>query len=394
MEELCRIEPDNKKFLWRLESFLTSTAGPTMVRRRIDCLNKIIALDPMEKLAYNELAYDYYALGEKQKSEQAVDYYRRLAPLDANIYDTRGDLYAYEGDVENARRSYQAAIEIDSGYASSWGKMGRAYMRMGDEAAARRCWEKASSFGSYARTAAHYDIAVLPLYRGRGAEAMATLQHALDAEKISGDDNVVVRQQLLYLTYLRRKSGQTASTDHELARAFDHYSSNPGLNTQAVLLFAELGTPHLDEYLQRIEQSTGSGSLRSVISKTWIEMSAGRYASAVAVVDTMIASGDRFVLAYTQGVAYLRAERWADAVAKLERCRGMFDAGSIPMPHFYVRTHLYLAQAYEGAGQPDKAIREYEAFIDAWKDADATFSGEVADARRQLERLRAAPRRT
>ena len=394
IEELRRLQPDNKLFHWKLAELLIPNAGAGSVKRRIDCLNQVIALDPRDKLAYNELAYNYYALGQKQNYTQAIDYYVRLAPHDANVHDTRADLYGYEGDIENARRSYQAAIEIDSTFASSWGKLGRSYLKMGNEASARRCWKKASSLGGISRTFAQYDAAVLPLYRGRGAEAMVLLKQGLDEMSASGVDNWFVRCQMLYVAYLRSKLGDPSYSEAEVARAFNGYATNAQLNKCAVLLFGELGSTHLDEYLQRIRESIGPVSLSYAITKTWIEMNAGRYPNAVAMIDSIRSSQDQFVLTYTQGLAYLRVERWSEAVAKLERCRDMLDAPGTPLPHLYVRTHVYLAQAYEGTGEFQKAIHEYETFIGAWQDADAAFSGEVADARARLAKLRTAPRKT
>ena len=53
-----------------------------------------------------------------------------------------------------------------------------------------------------------------------------------------------------------------------------------------------------------------------------------------------------------------------------------------------VKTHYYLGQAYERSGWTDKAIEQYEIFLDIWKDADEGI-GEVEDARERVERLRA-----
>jgi tetratricopeptide (TPR) repeat protein len=160
------------------------------------------------------------------------------------------------------------------------------------------------------------------------------------------------------------------------------------------MLLAENGLPNSAAYLKRIQDFMGTASVQYVTAKSWIDMSEGRFASAAAVVDTMVTFDDLFPLAYTQGVAYLRAERWPEAVEKLELSRDMLDAFSLDWPHFNVRTRFYLAQAYAGVGQNAKAIQEYEAFIETWKDADSLFSGEVADARARLEKLRSTPRKS
>jgi tetratricopeptide (TPR) repeat protein len=46
-----------------------------------------------------------------------------------------------------------------------------------------------------------------------------------------------------------------------------------------------------------------------------------------------------------------------------------------------------LAQLYEAAGNTDKAVENYRAFIELWKNADPELQPRVADARKRLARL-------
>ncbi len=46
-----------------------------------------------------------------------------------------------------------------------------------------------------------------------------------------------------------------------------------------------------------------------------------------------------------------------------------------------------LGQLYESMGNTDKAIENYRAFIELWKNADADLQPRVADARKRLARL-------
>ena len=46
-----------------------------------------------------------------------------------------------------------------------------------------------------------------------------------------------------------------------------------------------------------------------------------------------------------------------------------------------------LGQIYESMGKTDKAVEEYRAFIDLWKNADPELQPRVADARARLARL-------
>ena len=46
-----------------------------------------------------------------------------------------------------------------------------------------------------------------------------------------------------------------------------------------------------------------------------------------------------------------------------------------------------LGQLYEGMGDTAKAIENYRAFIELWKNADPELQPRVADAKRRLARL-------
>ena len=51
--------------------------------------------------------------------------------------------------------------------------------------------------------------------------------------------------------------------------------------------------------------------------------------------------------------------------------------------------HYYLGQAYEQSRWRDRAIEQYETFLDIWKDADARLES-VEDAKARLARLKGA----
>ena len=78
----------------------------------IRCLKKAIAIDPFFKSAYNLLAYAYNETGDFEKSLWAINQYIALAPGEANPYDTRGELYAWNGQIDQAIASYKKALEI------------------------------------------------------------------------------------------------------------------------------------------------------------------------------------------------------------------------------------------------------------------------------------------
>ncbi len=59
-------------------------------------------------------------------------------------------------------------------------------------------------------------------------------------------------------------------------------------------------------------------------------------------------------------------------------------------PQYLAGVHKRLGELYEARGDNVRAAEEYGRFIELWKDADPALQPRVADARRRLERIRAA----
>jgi len=72
----------------------------------------------------------------------------------------------------------------------------------------------------------------------------------------------------------------------------------------------------------------------------------------------------------------------------MERALSNLHWWRLPIPTQAVLAYYYLGQAYEQAGLNDDAIKQYEEFLDIWKNADPGIS-EIEDARARLARLTA-----
>lgn len=92
------------------------------------------------------------------------------------------------------------------------------------------------------------------------------------------------------------------------------------------------------------------------------------------------------------GLALLRAGRTEEAITRLESAAKspgfqalMFDNGNSTLAY---RT---LGEAYEQAGQLDKAIEAYQAFVDRWANADANLQPQVTEVRERIAQLAVRP---
>jgi tetratricopeptide (TPR) repeat protein len=87
------------------------------------------------------------------------------------------------------------------------------------------------------------------------------------------------------------------------------------------------------------------------------------------------------------GICYLKLGRIADAVVKLERFIRQYDYSNLNSPAYSIMGYYWLGQAYEASGWNDKAIEQYETFLDIWRNADPGKI-EIDDARERLARLK------
>jgi tetratricopeptide (TPR) repeat protein len=151
----------------------------------IHCLSKAIERDSLYKEAYNVLAYAYNDVGDFDKSIWAINKYISLAPNEANPYDSRADLYAWNGKLDQAIESYKKALEIKPDFYMSEAKLGTMYPFKRDYARAESCFEELSSSNNKLfRSLGRLLLAFIPLYQGRFEDALKVLDDGIAADRM------------------------------------------------------------------------------------------------------------------------------------------------------------------------------------------------------------------
>jgi len=87
------------------------------------------------------------------------------------------------------------------------------------------------------------------------------------------------------------------------------------------------------------------------------------------------------------GMSYLDDGQIGNAVSTLEKASKLYDFTRGGTPDMGVHCYYQLGKAYEASGWTDKAIEQYETFLDIWKDADQGIA-EMKDAGERLARLK------
>lgn len=117
--------------------------------------------------AYNILAYQRWAAGDRDGALSAVQEYVRLAPDHPNAHDSYAEILQFMGRLPEALQHYQRAIEIDRSYAAAPVGVAEVHMLMGHPSVAREAYMKAA------------DVASAPAAK-LNTRAMSALTYALE----------------------------------------------------------------------------------------------------------------------------------------------------------------------------------------------------------------------
>ena len=115
-----------------------NTAGAVKVYQ------ELLANDPNNPDAYNQIGYYYAYRGEIDRSLEYLKKYQFMLPESANPYDSLGEVLAYSGRYDEAMANLQKALQMKPDFFESWGHLGVAYEGRGEPAKAITAYLKAA----------------------------------------------------------------------------------------------------------------------------------------------------------------------------------------------------------------------------------------------------------
>lgn len=396
LEGIAAQYPDEKEAYFRIARLYQPYAHP---QKTIAALQKAIAADSLFKDAYNVLAYQYEAVGEWESALWAINKYISLAPDEPNVYDSQGDLYSRHGDIDAAIASYRKALDLDSLYVISLENLGRRYVMIGDYAAAQQVCDRLIAHpDKNARSLGREILAMIPMRQGSFKQALRALDYGLETDRVESCLPINITIKL----FLRARIGnqiadyRNAIIDAEAcAKLIDEADPYDPFAHAArglvAVIYANAGdTLKADSIATGL--MTRFASADSIWPQPfwgmrgWYEYARHNYEAAIRAFTKSI-TYPSFTGWYGLAISYHKARRLADAVRAYERALQMYDDSR--RGPFAVLIHYNLGVAYEESGWNDRAISQYETFLDIWKNADPGIR-EIADAKARLKKLRSA----
>jgi tetratricopeptide (TPR) repeat protein/TolB-like protein len=398
LHELVKEFPDEKRAYYQLAVFEHYRGNLEMA---LGYCRQALEIDPRYKSVFNRLAYLYDEMGLYEEAIGAINKYIELVPDEPNPYDTRGDIYARNGRIDLAIESYRKALDIKPDFGTTAIRLGNLYLleKQYDEA---EHWFGGidTEIDELPISECAVNLANVLVSRGMLDSALHYLDLRLDelATSYRGKDKIRLTQRLRFakarvyaeidprLAVPEIEAGQALRKEPQGDRLADleHYHAQ---------FLAESGEFEMaEQVVQELGQhrdSAGKQEYAYFYAAGCGELAKGKAEAAVRLLEEAaqlaVASRD-FPSSYMLSRAYLEAGQVENAVAVMQRLLTTPMPERVKFSAWNVKLHYYLGMAYEKSNWPEKAIEQYQEFLDCWQDADAG-NAVVEDARRRLKDL-------
>ena len=361
--------------------------------KAVEIGRKGLKIEPSQKTLWNMLAYSLASLNKKQAAIDAVNKYITLAPAEPNSYDSKGDIYAWFTEYDSSRAAYLKAIDLRRDFSSA--------DKLGYYAVLNQQYKDAEKYFEMSG----FQLPVIDIHRGQFNSAQKKLKIVLTS-KISQGRRLRAFNELIHLYYEMDQYPEMLLTAKEFSSKLSEIPVTKNFNRlylgwsfAANMKISEAET-QLDDLLKDI--TLNNSPYTQAIAKYFsaiISFQEGKYELAL----------EKFKKVYSLlppnhepniffAITLLKSGHIPEAITELQRLKywagnqetyillnvpGNF--GDWPIPQ--VKAHYWLGVAYERQGKKDNAIKEFNRFLDIWKDADFK-SAEIIDAKARVAKLK------
>jgi serine/threonine protein kinase/tetratricopeptide (TPR) repeat protein len=387
---------------------LSRVYGQMMLHEKVlELYQTAVKYNPSEKNLWNSLAYTYAGLNRRRESIEAVDNYLKLAPAEPNPYDSKGELYFVFGDRDSASHWFQKAVTFRTDFATTE-KLGFDALLRQDYSSAEKYFQQ---FGStpdkFQKLSAELDLSLIPIHRGELREAQRRLIAYSSSHEIQNDQGLLLGtySPLILLSYEMRNN--TALLEYAKKNSLER-KKNPADNFYGrdvlALAYAVSGDSRTSSKIMSqlkgdLDRNLPQQQVRYDYALGLLAFEEGKYNVAVEQFRKSLGRVlPNHAPQFHYGVSLLKTGNLREAVEELQRVTWWYPISLPPISLFFLPTSQYwpiasvkalywLGVAYEQLGQKEKAVGEFEKFLEIWKTADFD-SPELKDARARVARLK------
>ena len=404
LEELIQKHPHEQRAYialvnryWRQNQF----------EKAIQVTNRGLKNDPRDGEMWNSLGYVYASLGKRSEAIAAIDHYQQIAPALPNPYDSKGEMYAMFGESDSAFYWYQKAVSFKSDFPSVF-KMGAiAAIRQDYPAAEKYFRQYGATTDKIIEARAKNALAFIPIRRGRLQDAELLLRRNLESflsQQLQGPTNEIYYAFIL-LAYQRQDYPAMLDYAQKFSSGGDQLEGTIQFSRTIVALAnlkngnTELFAKLMDEIQKSLIEDSPNQQARFEYTLGAGLYEQGKYDAALEHFSKAAQwLAPNHIPPLTVAVAHLKSGRIAGAVEELKKISmwvavdvEQYTLSFLPLLENLwtasVKAHYWLGIAHEQEGKKELAVKEYEKFLEIWKDADFK-SKEIEDAKARVAKLK------
>ncbi|EQB64037.1 MAG: hypothetical protein RBG1_1C00001G1616 [candidate division Zixibacteria bacterium RBG-1] len=406
LQELLRKYPHEQRVYDNLARFY---ANLNQYEKALQTYLAGLKNDSLDKLLWNSLAYGYAGLNRRKEALDAVDKYLKLAPGEPNPYDSKGEIYFIFGEIDSALYWYQKAVSLRSDFISLE-KLGYHAILSQDYSTAEKYFQQmGSTSDKIQKTQSEYAFSLIPAHRGQIKQALKQMLDNLSSHKIRKFQNFVLFD--YYTLTLQGYEVENYSSMLEYAKKLSIESKKDPTDkiyARDILAWAYLknGNPKmayqiLNELKRDIGEKLPAWQANYDYTVGLLAYEEGKYESALQQFKkTLEPLLPNHAPQFHYAVSLLKTGHITEAISELKRVTwwspislDRINLTLLPLSEYWpiasVKAHYWLGVAYEQQGEKDKAIKEYEKFLEIWKEADPELQQkEIKDAKERLAKLK------
>ena len=324
---------------------------------------------PADRAGYSNLALSYFFLLDFQK---ALDYGRKAVqtyPKDASFHQNLALYAMYAGDFKTAAAEAATTLSLQPTVHKAYLAVAMAAVASGDTAAALRAYDEMSTLSPVGASLAAIGRADLALYEGRAADAQVGLPPSVAADlALKRNTPAAVKQVALAEALLAEGKGAPAIKAANDGLALSRQTGTQVLAARLLLhagRTADARTIAADLEKSLNKQTRAYGKI--VLAE--IAIAANDTGRAIDLLDQAKALADVWLGRFDRGVAYVKAEHYAEAVAELDAAqkrRGEATAlffDDVPTVRYLATLPYWIGRAQEGLNITASAQAHYQEFL-------------------------------